>query len=152
MGPLLQRQHAAGREEPAPGYKQLMRVEECWRTMKSGLRTRPIVLWTPHRISSHISLCVLALLLEGVDERRTGDSWRNLVAQLDTLQVVEYKRGNTRIRQTTELRGEVGALLRRLEVPRRPGCTRWQTAPSPSTTALPPDSRVSRTNYETNCS
>ena len=51
-------------EDLALGSKQLMRVEECWRTMKSGLRTRPIYHWTPHRICAHISLCVLAHLLE----------------------------------------------------------------------------------------
>lgn len=27
-------------EDLALGYKQLMRVESCWRTIKSGLRTR----------------------------------------------------------------------------------------------------------------
>jgi len=51
-------------EDLALGYKQLMRVEECWRTMKSGLRTRPMFHWRPHRICAHISLCVMALLLE----------------------------------------------------------------------------------------
>jgi hypothetical protein len=30
-------------EDLALGYKQLMRVEQCWRQIKSGLRTRPIL-------------------------------------------------------------------------------------------------------------
>lgn len=103
-------------EDLALGYKQLMRVEECWRTMKSGLRTRPAFHWRAHRICAHVSLCVLALLLERVAEIRVGDTWRNIVARIDSVKVVEYERAGARIRQTTELRGEVPALLRRLQV------------------------------------
>jgi transposase len=103
-------------EDLALGYKQLMRVEECWRTIKSGLRTRPVFHFTPHRICAHVSLCVLALLIERIAEIRAGDTWRNIAAQLDTIKVVEYERGGARVRQTTEVRGAVAALLTRLAV------------------------------------
>ncbi len=93
-----------------------MRVEEHWRTMKSGLRTRPAFHCRAHRICAHVSLCVLALLPERVAEIRVGDTWRNIVARIDSVKVVEYERAGARIRQTTELRGEVLALLRRLQV------------------------------------
>ena len=116
-------------EDLALGYKQLMRVEECWRTMKSGLRTRPIFHWRPHRISAHISLCVLALLLERMAERRTGESWRSTLNVLDTIKVVEYERGQARIQQTTELRREALALLRRLQVPAPPRLHSVRAAP-----------------------
>jgi hypothetical protein len=107
-------------EDLALGYKQLMRVEECWRTMKSGLRTRPIFHWTPHRICAHISLCVLALLLERMAEQRAGDTWRNILALLDAIKVVEYERGAARVRQTTEVRSQAAEMLRRLQVPLPP--------------------------------
>ena len=107
-------------EDLALGYKQLLRVEECWRTMKSGLRMRPVFHWAPHRIEAHVKLCVLALLLERIAEIRAGDSWRNVVAQLETIKVVEYTRGTARIRQTTELRPSVATLLQHLEVPPPP--------------------------------
>jgi hypothetical protein len=103
-------------EDLALGYKQLMRVEQCWRQMKSGLRTRPVFHWTPHRISAHVSLCVLALLIERIAEIRAGDTWRNIRAQLDTIKVVEYERGSARVRQTSEVRGKVAELLRSLKV------------------------------------
>ena len=103
-------------EDLVLGYKQLMRVEECWRTMKSGLRTRPVFHWRPHRICAHISLCVLALLLERVAEQRAGDTWRNILAKLDSIKVIEYERGSARVLQTTELGSEVTELLRRLKV------------------------------------
>jgi hypothetical protein len=107
-------------EDLALGYKQLMRVEECWRTMKSGLRMRPVYHWAPHRIEAHIKLCVLALLLERIAEIRAGDTWRNIVAHLDTIKVVEYQRGPAHVRQTTEVRGVVSALLSNLGVPPPP--------------------------------
>jgi hypothetical protein len=51
---------------------------------------------------------------------RAQDTWRNLVAKLDTVKVVEYTRGAVRVRQTTELRAEVSALLKALGVPLPP--------------------------------
>ena len=65
-------------EDMALGYKQLMRVEACWRTIKTGLRTRPIFHWTAHRICAHVSLCVLALLIERMAEIRARETWRNV--------------------------------------------------------------------------
>jgi transposase len=107
-------------EDLALGYKQLLRVEECWRTLKSSLRMRPVYHWRPWRIQAHVSLSVLALLIERIIELRASDTWRNVAAQLDTIKVVEYRRGAADIRQTTELRASVAALLKTLGVPPPP--------------------------------
>lgn len=117
-------------DDLALGYKQLMRVEECWRTIKSGLRMRPVFHWTPHRICAHVSLCVLALLIERIAEIRAADTWRNIAAQLDTIKVVEYERAGARVRQTTEVRPPVAALLRKLRVPTPPRLHHVGTAPN----------------------
>ena len=66
----------------ALGYQQLQRVEQAWRRLKSGLRRRPVYHWTPQRIRAHISLTVLALLLERVAEQSCTDTWRNIQADL----------------------------------------------------------------------
>jgi len=116
-------------EDLALGYKQLMRVEECWRSMKTGLRMRPVYHWMPHRIEAHVKLCVLALLLERIAENRAGDTWRNLVAKFDTIKVVEYERGEARVRQTTEVRREVGNLLKKVGVPAPPRLHHVESAP-----------------------
>jgi transposase len=116
-------------EDLALGYKQLMRVEECWRSMKLGLRMRPVYHWKPHRIEAHVKLCVLALLLERIAEIRAGDTWRNLVAQFDTIKVVEYERGEVKVRQTTELKREVVGLLKQVGVPAPPRLHNVETAP-----------------------
>jgi len=119
-------------EDLALGYKQLMRVEECWRTMKSGLRMRPVYHWLPHRIEAHVKLCVLALLLERIAEIRAGDTWRNLVAQLDTIKVVEYLRAGARVRQTSQVRANVSEILRKLGVPNPPKLHRIEDADAQS--------------------
>jgi hypothetical protein len=105
-------------EDLALGYQQLLRVEQYWHQLKSGLRMRPGFHWRPWRI--HVTISVLALRLERVAELRVGDTWRNLVAQLDTIKVVEYDRGETRVQQTSELRKDTEALLVKLGVPLPP--------------------------------
>lgn len=103
-------------EDLALGYKQLMRVEQCWRQLKSGLRLRPVYHWRPWRIQAHVTITVLGLLLERIAEIRVGDTWRNIAAQLETIKVVEYDRAGARVHQTTELRPEVAQLLSKLGV------------------------------------
>ena len=53
----------------ALGYKQLMRVEQAWRQLKSVVRMRPVFHWAPHRIHAHIFLTVLGLLLQRMAEQ-----------------------------------------------------------------------------------
>lgn len=103
-------------EDLALGYKQLLRVEQCWRQLKSGLRMRPVFHYRPWRIQAHVTISVLALLLERIAEIRVGDTWRNVRAELERVKVVEYDRGEARVLQTTELQPETAALLRKLGV------------------------------------
>ncbi len=103
-------------EDLALGYKQLMRVEACWRQLKSGLHMRPVRHFRPWRIQAHVTISVISLLLERIAEIRAGDTWRNIAAQLQTIKVVEYDRAEARVQQTTELRKELIALLERLGV------------------------------------
>jgi hypothetical protein len=59
-------------EDLALGYKQLMQVERAWRLLKSGRRIRPLFHWAPQRIGAHVSLTMVALLLERLAERACG--------------------------------------------------------------------------------
>ena len=66
-----QRRHTLSPEDVGLGYKAMMIIEARFRRMKTtGLRIRPVYHWTAHRITSHIRLCVLALLLERAAEIR----------------------------------------------------------------------------------
>jgi len=61
-------------EDMAMGYKQQQRVEEVWRTMKSGLKMCPVFHWAPHRIHADIAITVLSLLLERTIEHACLDT------------------------------------------------------------------------------
>jgi transposase len=123
-------------EDLALGYKQLLRVEQCWRTLKSGLRMRPVFHRLAERIQAHVSISVLALLLERMAEIRAGDSWRNVLAKLSSIKVVEYDRAGARVKQTTALRSEQVALLKSLGV-EPPPLLHGVTPIPPSSTAVP---------------
>jgi len=107
-------------EDLALGYKQLMRVEQCWRQLKSGLRMRPVFHYRPWRIQAHVTLAVLALLVERIAEIRAGDTWRNLADQLGRIKVVEYEHNGARVRQTSEIDRNLAVLLDKLGVPLPP--------------------------------
>ncbi len=99
---LLTNDDTISAEDAGQGYKAMMIIEACFRRMKAAqLRTRPIYHWTPHRIISHVKLCVLALLLERAAEIRTGQTWRTLSNDLEQLQAVRYRVGGKTIVQTT---------------------------------------------------
>jgi len=89
-------------EDMALGYKQLQRVEESWRTMKSGLRMRPVFHWAPHRIHAHIAISVLSLLLERTVEHACQDTWRNIRDDLKRIQLAQLLSPNGTVWQVTE--------------------------------------------------
>ena len=51
-------------EEALSRYRDLWRVEEAFRVVKSTLKTRPIFHWVPHRIRSHLLICFINLFCE----------------------------------------------------------------------------------------
>jgi transposase len=100
----------------ALGYKQLQRVEEAWRTLKSGLRVRPVSHWAVHRMHAHVSLSVLALLLERIIEQTCGDTWRNIRADLDQIKLAQLLSPHGEVWQVTEPSPEASNHLKRLDI------------------------------------
>lgn len=45
-------------------YKQLWKIEDCFRVLKSHLKLRPVFLWNPERIQGHLVLCFLTFVFE----------------------------------------------------------------------------------------
>jgi hypothetical protein len=89
-------------EDMALGYKQLMRAEQAWRTLKSGLRLRPVFHWAPHRIHAHVALTVLSLLLERVAERACNDTWRNIRDDLRQVKLAQLSSPHGQVWQVTD--------------------------------------------------
>ena len=62
-------------EDVALGYKQLAEVERAWRTLKTDLDLRPMDHRKTERITAHVLLCWLALLLVRVIEVTCKQTW-----------------------------------------------------------------------------
>ncbi len=62
-------------EDAACGYKGLMVIERCFRSMKrTQIKICPMYHWVPRRIGTHVKLCVLPLLIERVAEIECNDT------------------------------------------------------------------------------
>jgi hypothetical protein len=103
-------------EDMALGYKQQQRVEEAWRTMKSGLKMRPVFHWAPHRIHAHIAITVLSLLLERAIEHACQDTWRNIRNDLKQIQLAQLSSPNGRVWQVTEPSTDAVKRLKALKI------------------------------------
>lgn len=98
-------------------YKAMAIIESCFRRMKTvTLRLRPVYHYVPHRIISHVKLCVLALLLERAAEIRGEDSWRNMRHALQRIHALAYHTQGTTIVQTTKPPNEARDYLIKLGV------------------------------------
>lgn len=104
-------------EDMALGYKQLMRVEEAWRTLKGGLQLRPVFHWAVHRIHAHVALTVLSLLLERVIERACGDTWRNIRDDLRQVKLAQLLSPDGEVWQVTEPGPKAAKRLKTLKIP-----------------------------------
>lgn len=58
--------------EVATGYKELAEAEVAFRTLKQTLELRPFYHRTEERITAHVLLCWLGLLLIRLTEKETG--------------------------------------------------------------------------------
>ena len=103
-------------EDMALGYKQLQRVEQAWRDLKSGLRLRPVFHWAPHRIHAHVAITVLALLLERTAEHACADTWRNIRDRLERIQLAQLSSPNGAVWQVTEPTAEAAKCLKALQI------------------------------------
>lgn len=104
-------------EDMALGYKQLQRVEEAWRTLKSGLKLRPVYHWAVHRIHAHVALTVLALLLERVAEQACADTWRNIRDDLRQIKLAQLSSPNGTVWQVTQPSPAATKRLNCLKIP-----------------------------------
>ena len=104
----------------ALGYKQLQRVEIAWRSLKSGLRLRPVFHWAPHRIHAHVALTVLALLLERLAEQACGDTWRNVRDDLRRIKLAQLSSPNGTVWQVTEPAPDALKRLKSLKIQKPP--------------------------------
>jgi len=91
-------------------------VEDCFRDLKSDIRIRPMYHYAPHRIKAHVSLCMIALLLERMVERACDDTWRNLRNQLKKQKMVQFFSRKKRVLQATNPNQQIRNIFKSLEL------------------------------------
>ena len=94
----------------ALGYKGMRIIESCLRKMKTtGSEVRPMYHWVNsgsvhQRITAHVKLCVLALMIQPAAELQTEMTWNNIQGALDGLKAVTYRTEKQAIVQTVPIR------------------------------------------------
>jgi transposase len=101
----------------ALGYKGMWIIESCFKKMKTtGLEVRPMFHWMPHRITAHVKLCVLALMIQRAAELRAEMTWNTIRTALETLKAVTYRTEKQAIVQTTRPSKSASAILKTLNI------------------------------------
>ena len=103
-------------QDMALGYKQMIRVEQAWRDMKSTLDMRPVFHWAPHRIHAHVAITVLSLLLERTVEHACADTWRNVSDRLRRIQLAQLSSPHGTVWQITDPTPEAAKCLKSLQI------------------------------------
>jgi transposase len=104
-------------EDAACGYKGLMVIERCFRSLKkTQIKMTPMYHWVPRRIETHVRLCVLALLIERAAELSCGKPWRQIREALDRLQVTKFENSSHRFLHRNELDPETSNTLKSLKI------------------------------------
>lgn len=55
-------------------YPRLNRIEDCFRVMKSHLGLRPMYVWNSDHVRGHVTVCILALLMIRLLQRRLNQN------------------------------------------------------------------------------
>ena len=104
-------------QDAASGYKGLMVIERCFRSLKrTQIKMCPMFHWVPRRIETHVRICVLSLLIERVAEIACQQPWSQIRRQLQTLQVTEFLTLKHRFFRRNELSPEVSRTLKTLDI------------------------------------
>jgi len=104
-------------QDAACGYKGLMVIERCFRSLKrTQIKLTPMCHWASRRIESHVKLCVLALLIERVAELACGRPWHQIQRALETVQVTEFFDLTYRVLMRNELTREAQNIFKSLKI------------------------------------
>ena len=104
-------------EDAALGYKGLMVIERCFRSMKrTQIKMTPMYHWATRRIESHVKICVLALLIERAAELECGKPWHQIRRALEGLQVTKLFNLNYRVLMRNELNRKTSNVLKSLKI------------------------------------
>jgi hypothetical protein len=117
-------------EDAACGYKGLMVIERCFRSLKrTQIRMTPMYHWASRRIEAHVKICVLSLLIERIAELQCGQPWHRIRGALERLQVTEFFDLNHRVLMRNELPSETRKTLNLLKIKAPPQVIQLEKQP-----------------------
>jgi hypothetical protein len=102
-------------------YRELLKIEDIFRTTKSILDTRPIYHQTDEAIRGHVFCSFLALVLRKALEDRLAAAgvkpeWGALLRELDRLQEIETEQEGKHFVLRTPVTGDVGRVFKALGI------------------------------------
>jgi len=104
-------------EDAANGYKGLMVIERCFRSLKrTQIKMGPMYHWLNRRIVAHVKICVQALLIERVAELECGLPWSRILRPLRKLQATEFQTDNFRFFRRNGPSPELSSILKKLKI------------------------------------
>lgn len=104
-------------EDAAMGYKGLMVIERCFRSLKrTQIKMMPMYHWLSRRIESHVKICVLALMIERIAERTCDQPWSKIHRALKKLQVTKLFDLNHRVCLRNEISSDTRNILNKLNI------------------------------------
>ena len=104
------------KKDVAMKYKQLLLVEDIFRTMKSILDTRPVFHKCDDNISGHVFCSFLALVMrkalqDRIDAKKWKLEWADIVRDVDAIEEVEVTHDNKQFIIRNEVSGVAGKAL-----------------------------------------
>lgn len=97
-------------------YKDLLKVEDGFRQLKDFIKVAPVYHWRYRRVKAHVFICVLALLLERLLERKLKDahvdvSARQALEALKRIRVVSNRVGHLELKYVTPPTEDLNKIL-----------------------------------------
>jgi transposase len=104
-------------EDAARGYKGLMVIERCFRSLKrTQIKMTPMYHWLSRRIEAHVKICVLALMIERIAERTCKRPWHKIRRSLEMLQITKFFNLNHRVHIRNEIPADTRNILKKLKI------------------------------------
>lgn len=104
-------------EDAALGYRGLMIIERCFRSLKrTQIKMMPMYHWASRRIESHVKICMLALLIERIAELECLRPWHQIKRALDGLQITKLFHLNFHVLMRNEISPEASNILNSLRI------------------------------------
>jgi transposase len=104
-------------EDAACGYKSLMIIERCFRSLKrTQIKMTPMFHWVPRRIEAHVKICVLALLIERVAEITCKEPWSRIRRTLEGVQISHFQSREYRFFRRNEISTTTRKTLKALSI------------------------------------